>query len=594
VPACCAWLIGPVNNHCFVLGAWVSLWPILPIDHENKTLTRKDEFAGSMVKWRIQKRFPLVIASFLAIVGSGFIPLYGLIENGAFVISSIFPFAAGWLLGMRGGLVYWFFHCLALMVLAPMVGSTPEDLRSSGLPMYAITFLLTAGIGKTRDIYKRLQQELEIRKRMEKELNDYKQGLEHLVRKRTEQLERVNDRLKQEIIHKEKAYRENRRLETDLKRAEKMEALGLLAGGVAHDLNNILSGILSYPELILLDMPENHPLRDPLLTIKKSGERAAAVVQDLLALARRGNFNTRVIDLNRTITDVVNSPECSTLRKALPGVSIVTSLAPDLPGIHGSTVHLSKAIMNLIANAAEAMAQGGQVTITTSEHHGQGPLEAGDYVTVAVSDTGDGIPEADLDKIFEPFFTSKKMGKSGTGIGLAVVWGTVKDHNGVVDVQSVEGKGTVFSLTFPATGQVLRSSETRPKWEDYKGNGEPVLVIDDVAEQRTISASILKKLGYTVATAESGEAALAYLREHSAELLVLDMVMEEGLDGFETYRRILDMRPGQKAVIVSGFAETERVKETQALGAGAFVRKPYTIETLGAALKAELDRESPS
>ena len=194
--------------------------------------------------------------------------------------------------------------------------------------------------------------------------------------------------------------------------------------------------------------------------------------------------------------------------------------------------------------------------------------------------------------IFEPFYTKKVMGRSGTGLGMAVVWGTVKDHGGYIDVQSLEGMGTVFSLYFPACKEESSGERLTIAVEDCRGEGESVLVVDDVEDQRTIATVILEKLGYRVAAVPSGEAAVAYLKERSVDLIVLDMIMGKGMDGLETFREIIRMKPGQKAVIASGFSETARVKETQRLGAGEYVKKPYSMEKIGFAVRRELDKPS--
>ncbi|TFG43903.1 MAG: hybrid sensor histidine kinase/response regulator, partial [Syntrophobacterales bacterium] len=395
-----------------------------------------------------------------------------------------------------------------------------------------------------------------------------------------------------ELKHAEQARKE---LQLQLQRAQKMEAIGTLAGGVAHDLNNILSGIVCYPELLLMDITEDSPLRKPILTIKKSGERAAAIVQDLLTLARRGVETTAVVDVNLIVTDYLASLEFSKLKLDHPNVATEIHLDDQLLNIVGSPVHLSKTIMNLVVNAAEAMVDGGTIVIRTENRYldrltiGYNELVRGDFVILVVSDTGIGIPAEDLERIFEPFYTKKAMGRSGTGLGMAVVWGTVKDHRGHIDIKSRVGKGTEVTLYFPATRQSPRRNE-HLSLGDFKGKGEAVLVVDDIKEQREIADEILGKLGYSVATAASGEEALEHLRRQPADLVVLDMIMEPGIDGLETFRRILDLRPGQKAVIASGYAESVRVREAQRMGAGTYVKKPDLLETFGRAVRAELDK----
>ncbi|MFH1982230.1 MAG: PAS domain S-box protein [Pseudomonadota bacterium] len=388
---------------------------------------------------------------------------------------------------------------------------------------------------------------------------------------------------------------EAKRLEAELQHAKKMEAVGTLAGGVAHDLNNILSGIVSYPELLLLELPEDSPLRKPILTIQRSGERAAAIVQDLLTMARRGVAIVDVIDVNEILSDQLKSPEFDQLLSFAPLVSIDVHLASDLPPIKGSAAHLSKCFMNLLSNAAEAMPSGGTITIETQyvtldrRITGNERLGHGHYVAVSVSDTGVGISEGDKGRIFEPFYTKKKMGRSGSGLGMAVVWGTVKDHKGHIDIDSEEGRGSTFTLYFPTTGDLLPRNGQPFLIEKYQGNRERVLVVDDSDVQREIAKRVLEKLGYTVSMVTSGEEAVEYVKNNPVDLLVLDMIMPTGMDGLEAYQKIIEINPAQKAIIASGYSETARVRAAQELGAGRYIRKPYSIETIGVAVKEALE-----
>ena len=398
-----------------------------------------------------------------------------------------------------------------------------------------------------------------------------------------------------DITERKLAERAKKRLESKLQHAQRMEAIGSLAGGVAHDLNNILSGIVSYPELLLMQMAEDSPLRKPILTMQESGKKAADIVQDLLTLARRGVATTEVANLNDIVSGYLKSPEHQKLKLYHPDVEVETYLETTLLNVLGSPVHLSKTVMNLVSNAAEAMAGGGKILISTENRYvdrpvrGYDDVEEGDYVTLTVSDSGVGIPSKEIGRIFEPFYTKKKMGRSGTGLGMAVVWGTVKDHDGYIDVQSAEGEGTTFTLYFPATRKQLVKDQSGLSIEDYKGSGQSILVVDDVEEQREIAFTILSELGYSVATVSSGEEAVGYMEKNSVDLLLLDMIMDPGIDGLDTYKKILKLHPGQKAIIASGFSETGRVKEAQRLGAGQYVRKPYTLKKIGIVVKAELE-----
>ena len=390
----------------------------------------------------------------------------------------------------------------------------------------------------------------------------------------------------------EKALRES---EEKLARSRKMESLGLLAGGVAHDLNNVLSGIVSYPDLLLMDLPEDSKLRKPIETIQESGHRAAAIVQDLLTVARGVATTKEPLNLNDIVSDYLVSPEFKTLKQFHPTVTVKTNLDTDLFNIGGSHVHIRKVVMNLVANASEAIEGGGNVTISTMNRYidrslrGYDDVTIGEYAVLAVSDDGSGISSDDLERIFEPFYTKKVMSRSGTGLGLAVVWNTVQDHKGYIDVTS-DKNGTTFELYFPITRDELSKKDLSIPIKDYKGNGETILVVDDVESQREISCNMLDALGYKSKAISSGEEAIEYLKKHTVDLLLIDMIMDPGINGRETYERIIKIHPNQKAIIVSGFAETDEVKETQKLGAGKYIKKPLTLEKIGLAIKEELGK----
>jgi PAS domain S-box-containing protein len=399
-----------------------------------------------------------------------------------------------------------------------------------------------------------------------------------------------------DITERKRAEEEKRNLEERLNRAEKMEALGQLAGGVAHDLNNVLGVLSGYSELLLLETPKGHRSRSHAEKILQSTEKGAAIIDDLLTLARRGVTAADVISLNSLVSDFFKTPVFEKMKDYHPRVTFRTECDPNLLNIKGSPVHLEKTLINLLSNAAESISGEGEVTIRTESRyidkpfHGYDEVKEGDYAVLTVSDTGMGIPAENREKIFEPFYTKKTMGRSGTGLGLAIVWGTVKDHNGYIDVQTKVGEGTTFTLYFPVTREERIAPQQKEPIERYMGNGESVLVVDDIAEQRDVASGLLTRLGYEVHVVSSGEEAVAYLKGNKADILVLDMIMPPGIDGLETYQRVLGINPKQKAIIVSGFSETERVKEAQKLGAGAYVKKPYVMEKIGVAIRDELNR----
>ncbi len=363
-----------------------------------------------------------------------------------------------------------------------------------------------------------------------------------------------------------KEVHQRKKVENRLQQAQKMEAIGTLAGSVAHDLNNVLSAQVGYPDLLLMDLPKDSPLREPISIIKESGEKAAAIVQDLLTMARRGVIVKDVINLNDIVNNYLRSPEYGKLKRFHPRVTIEKHLDADLLNVLGSPVHLFKTIMNLLNNAAEAMPDGGKISITTQNKNGP-ELDASMnsiYSVLIISDTGTGIDQKDIKKIFEPFYTKKVMGKSGT----------------------------TFTLTFPVTQEKIYDPGIDKTIRNYMGHGQSILVVDDMNDQRIIVSDMLKRLGYKVETCESGEKAVAYMKENTMDLLILDMIMDPGIDGCETYKQILEIRPGQKAIIASGYSETMNVKKTHILGAGEYLRKPYTIEKLGLAIKKELTKKS--
>lgn len=431
--------------------------------------------------------------------------------------------------------------------------------------------------------------------------NVKEKALIHKLKKEHSHLIDAKEILKSEIEERRQAVETANQLSQQLQRAQKMEALGTLAGGVAHDLNNILSGIVSYPDLILNGLPEDHKLRPAIKVIQQSGEKAAAIVQDLLTLARRGVSTNEIIDIGKILDGILHGPELKALQDQNPRIRMAVNISEETVTINGSMVYLEKTILNLVVNAFEAMPGDGVLSISLdtaaidANVSGYDPVREDIYARLTVTDNGVGISNSDLERIFEPFFTKKTMGRSGTGLGMAVVWGTVKDHGGYIDVKSEPDRGTRFCLYFP----LAQNSQSQPKPESppmpvLKGKGQRILLVDDMSEQLVIGNKMLSHLGYRAATAGSGESAVRYIREHPVDLVILDMIMPAGMDGLETYRQILEIRSGMPAIIASGYAETDRVQQALKLGASAYVRKPYTLEVLGAAVKKALTKKSDS
>ena len=397
-----------------------------------------------------------------------------------------------------------------------------------------------------------------------------------------------------DVTREHEAELERAAMGARLQRAEKMEALGLLAGGVAHDLNNILSGIVGYPELLLLQLEEGSSLRRPLEAINQSGQRAAAVVADLLTVARGIASERKICPMNDLVWEYLDSPEFKKLVADHPGIVWTKRLSEDSGQLACSPIHIKKCLMNLVINAAEAIAGAGIIVITTKrmevsrERAAELGIQPGGYVVLEVADSGKGIGPDDLGHIFEPFYTKKVMDRSGTGLGLTVVWNTVQDHGGGIAVDS-SPRGTTFSLYFPAAAGRVEGEQGKGAGEPPRGAGEKILVVDDEELQLDIAVRMLGQLGYEVLTASSGEQAVQLLQHTTVDLLVLDMLMEPGMNGRETYERVIARHPGQKALIVSGFSENSEVERARSLGAGGFLQKPYSLRELADTVRQILD-----
>ncbi|NLB54408.1 MAG: response regulator [Lentisphaerae bacterium] len=382
-----------------------------------------------------------------------------------------------------------------------------------------------------------------------------------------------------------------------LARAERLETAGSIAGHIAHDFNNLLTPLLAYPELIKGTLPEDSPAREDLTLIERTAQQIADINQQLLALSRRGHFEQTVINLNDIVLNVMTLMERSELAK---GIRIHLNCSKSLPNIKGSNEQLLRVIQNLCQNAMESMENDGDLVIETLVE----PLDNvqippsyklendTDFVRLSISDTGRGIPHDILDKIFDPFFTTKKATKQrGSGLGLSVVHSIVKDHDGFIDIDTYENNGTTFSLYFQPSEESLEIVDKKI----FHANGEKVLIIDDDKLQLEVNSRILNKLGYSVVTAQSGEEAVEVIKKCAQngefpDLLLLDMIMGEGINGTETFRRIKTYNPNQKAVILSGYAESVNVIDAQRLGAGPYIRKPVSIERMSMVLHKELNK----
>jgi signal transduction histidine kinase/ActR/RegA family two-component response regulator len=396
----------------------------------------------------------------------------------------------------------------------------------------------------------------------------------------------------QDITDNVKAEAQKRQLEEKLKRADRMNSLGLMASGVAHDLNNMLGPLVGYPELLLRKLPEESPLRKQIKKIGVAAREAAEVVQDLLTLARRDRYEMEPLNLNQAVLDYLDSANFDRLKEEKPEVALALELSERPIMMKGSATHIHQIIMNLVVNAFDAMPTGGKLTISTELRQlyklisGYAAIPRGEYLLLRVADTGMGIPEEALDRIFEPYFSKKKMGRSGSGLGLAVVYSIVKDHGGYYDVFSKEGKFTEFVLYFPALNE---PAELPHEVSGLSGGSESLLVVDDSASQLELAYSLLTSLGYTVYTAMNSTEALDLYKKHRFDVVLLDMVMETGLDGLDIYRELLKINPNQRVVIASGASANERFQIAEALGAGPVLRKPFTLSAINLAVRRAID-----
>lgn len=393
----------------------------------------------------------------------------------------------------------------------------------------------------------------------------------------------------------ERVRNEQEKLELQRKLAisSKMETLGMMAGAVAHDLNNILSGVVTLPEMLLAQMDNSTKHRELITLIHEAGKEAASVVSDLITVARGATAEKQICKVNSLISHYVATLQEKESDALLENIAIRLNCQPGLENIYCSVVHINKVLMNLIGNAAEAIVGGGEIIVSTKNVLLTDPLpgyeaiEAGKYVVISVTDDGPGIKQEDVTKIFEPFYSKKVMGRSGTGLGLAIVWNTVHDHGGFLDVTSGEN-GTTFDLYFPMTEEDAEEKQESPSIDEFSGNGETILVVDDQKNQQKIACSLLNGLGYSTVSVGSGEEAIEYIRNNSVDLIILDMIMEPGINGRKTYEEILKINPNQRALIASGFAQNGEVKQTLNLGASQFVEKPYSLLRIGMAIKQAL------
>ena len=382
---------------------------------------------------------------------------------------------------------------------------------------------------------------------------------------------------------------ERRTLEEQLRLSQKLEAVGQLAGGVAHDFNNMLTAILGYCHLILDEMPEEHPLRRDLLEIQAAGDRAASLTRQLLAFSRRQMLQPQVVNINTLVTQL----EKLLHRLIAEDVELTIALAPGLHPVTVDPASVEQILVNLTVNARDAMPGGGCLTIETANVEIDDTYAAthvtmkpGSYAMLAVGDTGAGMDAKTRGRVFEPFFTTKEQGK-GSGLGLATVYGIVKQSGGNIWVYSEPGHGTVFKVYLPAT------STASPIEKDAPAGSETVLLVEDELSVRTLAGEVLRRLGYVVIAAAHGDEALRLASQHPDEihLMVTDVVMPR-MNGRELADRLRLSRPEIKMLFMSGYTDHVVMQRDLAPGV-AFLQKPFTPEVFARKVRLVLDAHGP-
>ncbi len=383
-------------------------------------------------------------------------------------------------------------------------------------------------------------------------------------------------------------------LRAQLERAARMESIGLLAGGVAHDLNNILGPMVAYPGLILETMAEDHEYFNDVQEMGNSAQRATAIIQDLLAMSRRGHYEFNPVSLSAVIRDFLCSPGFKNPFSNLSNITMQVNLDDDAPLVMGSEHHINKILMNLCSHALDAMPSGGVLNISTAyladdpslevlnANHDQGVVEC------RIGDTGEGIAPEHLDRLFEPSYATNAPGHGNVGLGLSVAYSVIQDLGGLVDVRSTHGEGTEFTVKLPA---VFAAAEEPGADEIIPVGQERVLIVDDDASQLKLASRLLSSLGYQVYCVPHGQAAIDFLHQQQVDLVLLDMVMEDGFDGLDTYRVIHVRWPRLACIIASGYSESDRVKEAIRLEAFGLLKKPYSKRELAFSVRRALDHD---
>jgi len=399
-----------------------------------------------------------------------------------------------------------------------------------------------------------------------------------------------------DITDRRESEEEKRRLLEQLVQSQKMEAVGQLAGGIAHDFNNLLTAITGYSELLLGELPPEDLRRSHAEEIRKAGERAASLTQQLLAFSRRQVLEPKILDVNTVVSDIERM-----LRRLIgEHIELKTRKEADLWRVRADPGQIEQAILNLVINARDAMPNGGTLAIETNNTHldegfasSHVPTHPGEYVEVAITDTGSGITEEVMARLFEPFFTTKEVGK-GTGLGLSTTYGIVKQSGGYLWCESEVGRGTTFRVYLPRVDEPVTQPEPRPAQPPIHPGDETILLVEDEPEVRSLVQRILKTQGYTVVTAANPDEAIAVAREFKGtiQVMVTDVVMP-GMSGLQLAARLMPMRPNMRVLFVSGYTH-DAIGHHGVLDPGtAFLQKPFTPNALARKVREVLEGDPP-
>ncbi len=382
---------------------------------------------------------------------------------------------------------------------------------------------------------------------------------------------------------------QRKRLESKLHHAQKMEAVGTLAGGIAHDFNNLLMGVQGYASLLLLDIDSEHPHYEKLKNVEQYVQRGAELTKQLLGFARGGKYDVKPTDLNGLLSRVARM-----FGRTKKEIIIHDNYEKDVWPVEADAGQIEQVLLNLFLNASHAMPGGGDLTLESenipldASFVSPFNLESGPYVKISVTDNGTGMDEATQRRIFEPFFTTNEMGH-GTGLGLASAYGIIKNHNGIIDVDSKKGDGTTFRIYLPSSTKEVKQ-EKLDCTQIIKGP-ETVLLVDDEEMITEVGEEILKALGYEVMLASSGEEAIEVYRENKGriDIIVLDMIMP-GMGGGETYDRLKEIHPKVKVLLSSGYSIDGMATDILERGCNQFIQKPFNIKDLSQKLREVLDQ----